>query len=320
MGGLDIDTLREFVVLGKSLSFTKAAHDTHLDQSTLSRHLQALERELGLELMSRSTRAVKLTKAGESFLGEMIDILRRYDGAVGSARELGSLDAPSLVLGGVLMRSGIVSLATCAMALARKEGMPVSVKLFEPHTSPFLTTLAANDPIDCLRKGSIDMALIFGCEEGDWSGLERRPLFHDDYVLFVDERHPLAGKGGPLRLIDLAPHVLRRAAFYERNSRRVEESCQISGFVPKTITKVVDSASDWCVSEGPTDAFVFNSSAVDVVPPTALSGLTMLAFDDPDAYFEAQAVWRSGDDNPAITTFLEALTRSCALLGLDDAV
>lgn len=60
---MQIETLEEYVVLAKHLNFSKAAIELSMTQSTLSKHIAALEREVGFPVVERSG-SVRLTQAG----------------------------------------------------------------------------------------------------------------------------------------------------------------------------------------------------------------------------------------------------------------
>lgn len=64
---MDLETLREFVVFARHLNFSYAAKELNLTQSTLSKHIAALEKELGCDVVVRK-RQLELTDAGRKLL------------------------------------------------------------------------------------------------------------------------------------------------------------------------------------------------------------------------------------------------------------
>ena len=65
---MDTVYIKEFVMLAECLNFSEAAERLFISQSSLSKHIQALERELGTTLFTRTTRSIHLSGAGELFL------------------------------------------------------------------------------------------------------------------------------------------------------------------------------------------------------------------------------------------------------------
>ena len=62
------ERLQEFIVLAKSLNYTKAAESLFISQSILSKHIKELEKELQVDLFHRSTHSVTLTDEGKLLL------------------------------------------------------------------------------------------------------------------------------------------------------------------------------------------------------------------------------------------------------------
>lgn len=65
---MEIQHIREFVTLAKCGNYLTAAEEVFISQSSLSKHIIALEKELGFSLFNRTTRKVALTQYGAAFL------------------------------------------------------------------------------------------------------------------------------------------------------------------------------------------------------------------------------------------------------------
>ena len=65
---MDISRIREFVMLAQCRHFSEAAERLFISQSARSKHIRSLERELGVELFARTTRAIRLSEAGALYL------------------------------------------------------------------------------------------------------------------------------------------------------------------------------------------------------------------------------------------------------------
>ena len=65
---MDLNWIQDFVCLGRTLNFTKAAEERYISQPALSRRIKSLENWLGVPLIQRSTYPVRLSEAGHQFL------------------------------------------------------------------------------------------------------------------------------------------------------------------------------------------------------------------------------------------------------------
>jgi DNA-binding transcriptional LysR family regulator len=96
---VDIRQLRYFVVLAEELHFGRAAAKLHIAQPALSQQIKAVEAELGLRLLERTSRGVALTDAGARFLTESRSVLARFDEAAETMQKVKDGAVASLRVG-----------------------------------------------------------------------------------------------------------------------------------------------------------------------------------------------------------------------------
>ena len=78
---MNLRQLQYFIEVSEIQSVTKAATRLNLAQPALTRHIRTLERDLGVQLFSRSGRGIALTNAGAVFRDRVKSILRDLDRA-----------------------------------------------------------------------------------------------------------------------------------------------------------------------------------------------------------------------------------------------
>lgn len=87
----NLPALRLFVRVARRGSFSAAGRELNIPQPSVSRAIADLEREIGVGLLTRTTRAVTLTDAGADFLARIEPILSELDEAEHAARGTGEL-------------------------------------------------------------------------------------------------------------------------------------------------------------------------------------------------------------------------------------
>src|SRR5215470_17429355 len=83
-----LDDLRALVAVGRERSFTKAAAKLGVSHSALSQTIRQLEARLGIRLLTRTTRSVSPTEAGERLLRSAAPRLEEIDAELAAIREL----------------------------------------------------------------------------------------------------------------------------------------------------------------------------------------------------------------------------------------
>ena len=104
-----IDQLRSFVVLSDERNFTKAAERLYMTQPNLTKHMKALEGELGCKLVTRDPRSVGLTAAGAAFLPFARKTVRAMDDGVAAMREAQRHEGQSLRIGGSFLSYNMIA-------------------------------------------------------------------------------------------------------------------------------------------------------------------------------------------------------------------
>ncbi|HYZ54785.1 MAG TPA: LysR family transcriptional regulator [Streptosporangiaceae bacterium] len=79
---MELRELRAFVAVAEEGGISAAARRLHVSQPALSQTVNALERELGVKLLERSSTGVRITEAGTTLLAEARAILARHDQAL----------------------------------------------------------------------------------------------------------------------------------------------------------------------------------------------------------------------------------------------
>ena len=98
---METNYLREFVVLAQTGNFLEAADQLYSSQSTLSKHLKNLEKELGVALFDRTTRKVKISKYGLMLLPFAKQIVEAQDQYIAALKRSIETEREVLTLGSI---------------------------------------------------------------------------------------------------------------------------------------------------------------------------------------------------------------------------
>ncbi|WP_282793452.1 LysR family transcriptional regulator [Streptomyces sp. CC224B] len=217
---MELRQLRYFLTVAEELHFGRAAERLHIAQSAVSQQLRRLERELGAELFTRTTRVVRLTEAGDRLLPyarEMLALQARAREAVDELRA---------------ERAATVRLGTSAGLGARLDAV---LTAFGRHAAPAqveLVTGGIEQRLAQVRAGDLDAALLRG-ERTPEPGLEFLPLWQDALMVALPARHELAARE-TVELARLADLPLRLAPRSRNPALHdlVMRSCREAGFTP----------------------------------------------------------------------------------------
>lgn len=145
---MQLKALRYFLTVAATGSFLAAARQYSVPASSVSRFIAALEKELGKQLLYRSTRAVRLTEAGERFHHQVRDALEILDQA---AEQMEGKDA------GI---SGLIRI-NAPESLGRRHIAPIIAELQELHPALVVELTLTDLYIDPVQDG-VDITIRIG--------------------------------------------------------------------------------------------------------------------------------------------------------------
>ncbi|MBQ3323076.1 MAG: LysR family transcriptional regulator [Firmicutes bacterium] len=96
---MDINRIREFLVLSEHLNYSKAANLLYITQPVLSRHIHDLEETFGGQLFIRDTHKVELTEFGALCAAQLKEVVTAYDSAIIHIRSAADTSNDALNIG-----------------------------------------------------------------------------------------------------------------------------------------------------------------------------------------------------------------------------
>ena len=226
---VELRHLRYFVAVAEELHFGRAAARLHMAQPPLSQAIRRLEDAVGCELLTRTSRSVRLTPAGAAFLDRARRTLRTVEDDIHEARSIGSGQTGRLNVG--FVGSGV--LATLPEILSRYAAAypGVQLQLHESFTARVVAGMLA---------GEVDAGIVRDAEPVD--GLVATLLLSEPFVAVLPVGHP-AGAEASVSVAVLAgsPFVYPPRSAGARAFEKPLALCEEHGFRPR----IAHEASHW---------------------------------------------------------------------------
>jgi len=288
----ELRQLQCFVAVATELNFRRAAERLNMTQPPLSRQVQLLEHQLGVQLLERSKRSVRLTAAGRSFFHEAQSLLERAELAALTARKLSRGDGGSVALG--LVSGAVYDFLPRVVVSVQRRYPDIELSMQEMNTF---------EQLEALRARRIDMGIVRSAtvqREFEYACLVREP-----FVLAIPKSHPLAEVARPeIGMLDREPLILYSLSGWQPFYELLSGAFRSAGVEPNVVQYIGSTLTIL--------ALVNAGMGVALVPQGAAS----LKFDDvvfrpielgSGVRSELHLVWRDDSDNPARTVVLEAL-------------
>jgi DNA-binding transcriptional LysR family regulator len=297
-----ISYLCEFSRLAQQLNFKKTADELHISQSALSKHVQALEDDLGVALFERDRHHVMLTPEGEIFQIKAQAIVELYE----TTKENFAASARTenhLVVG------GIVDGPRCYAWIAKASEYVIKNhhQRFTPHFVPVSTTR----PVMQVVNKEIDCAIMAFVPD-DYSDtilndIEYTHITESTVYAIVSAQSPLA-QCQKLTVADLDGQRYVRLVSPRTSSgwQAVSRFMQRNGISCKVEERHILSAFDAGTLE--LDDEILLMPAHDVQwALAAATGKAVVELDVPYPTMPVDIVYRKDNQTPALKMFVEAL-------------
>lgn len=220
---MDIRQLKYFIAVAEERHMGRAAQRLHLSQPPLTRQIQALERELGVQLFIRTARGVDLTEAGAALLHDARAIRLLLDQAGARAQRAGKGELGTLDVG--VFGSSLLNIVPRLLARFSERHPDVDIVLHNAHKRLQIDALRQRRILiafDRFMPGNPDLTVETVAEE---------PL-----LVALHVRHPLAAR--PQIDMDALRHepLMLAAGVDSHIGGKLLQLCKIHGFEPQVVT------------------------------------------------------------------------------------
>lgn len=288
----ELSQLRCFVAVAEELHFGRAAVRLNMTQPPLSRQIQVLERILGVTLLERTSRSVRLTPTGRSFLPEAQRLIRFADAAAALAKRVD------------MGKSGSLKIAfTAASAYSFLPSLVTTSLTALPDVDLTLLEMVTKDQVEALLAGQVDVGFMrppITRAELDSTCVLTEPL-----LVALPADHALAGaKTVALKALDGEPFVM-----YSAQDARYFHDLLVSLFstakvLPRYVQHLTQIHSILALVRAGLGAAIVPASAANL----RYEGISLSPLDlKKPNQVELHAVWRRDHGNPLIDQIVQLI-------------
>lgn len=289
---LDVRDFRFFLAIGEELHFRRAAERLRLAQPHLSHHIKDLEDRLGVKLLDRTTRSVKLTHAGAEFLERSKYMLAQIDQMAAAARRIAQGHSGELRIG--------------FTDAAARSTLPTVLRMLR-KTHPNIGIILSCEGTAAQVQKLIEGKLHFGFLRlpVHTRRLRTLSLGREGLVAALPKNHALAGKGKIL-LEDLAKEAFIQfsAILGVDFQEHILSHCQRAGFTPRVISEVDNTHT--------VVALVSAGFGVAIVPEYlrnyATPNVVFKPLSEIPRVVDIGIAWLPGDPSPVYQAFHETIS------------
>jgi DNA-binding transcriptional LysR family regulator len=229
----ELKQLRVLRAVRTTGSFSRAAEELDYTQPAVSKIIASLEREIGVVLVDRETRPIRLTDAGEALARRADEVFEQLLTAEAEVHAIAQLDSGMLSAGTFSSAGAAFFIEALRELRAQHPGVQVLITEGMPSTL-----------VDKLRGGDLDVAVVFDfpqAGENRGEGLEVHHLLDDPFDVVLPATHSLASSK-QVAYADLADEdwVLPDFGPDSPTMRLIGRGCAAAGFEPRIRFRVND--------------------------------------------------------------------------------
>lgn len=191
---MELRHLRYFVAVADEKNYTRAAERLNIAQPPLSRQIQQLEEELGVLLIEKGPRPLRLTEAGKFFHAHAQELLDKAADLKAMTQRVGKIDR-KFAIG--FVASTLYGLLPEIVRRFRNRFASVEISFHE------MTTM---EQLQALKEGRIDVG--FGRLKSEDPAIRRIVLREEALIVALPVGHRLALADAPLKLSDVVQETL----------------------------------------------------------------------------------------------------------------
>lgn len=292
---MNIEHMREFIYLAKTLSFSATAKQFYISQSVLSKRIASMEGELGVPLFTRDSHHVRLTKSGRAFLEEASSLVGSYEHALERVRAINQSYETVVRIG--YMRNAARPFLAMFVKRMKKD---------HPEVQLLLTCMEYGELFAAINARKVDIGLGIDLDADTRARCDTFVIYEDCFDAIVAHDHPLAS--------------------YEQSGITSDVLCGCKLLLPDPavysgMSDFVEGVLAEC-SEGPyrrygdVDTMYLDVETGDYVAMSSEHNIpvfgdkaSFLRINDKNTKYNVSALWLKGTNESMVAPCLEVLAR-----------
>jgi DNA-binding transcriptional LysR family regulator len=288
---VEIRHLRYFLAIAEELSFSRAAEKLRIAQPPLSQQIKQLENELGVQLIERETRPVRLTEAGKFFREQAQTLVSRFDELVQQMHKMG--------------RGETGTLAIAFVASATFEVLPIVLREFQkcfPDVQLDLFEMNTSEQKVALLERRINLGFVRPDLKDESIIVEK--LFEESIVLAVPSGHKYSDRHS-INITDIAKDPLICFPRLPEPSfgSFILGVCRAYGFEPIVVQHAGELQTALSLVAGGMGIALLPNS----IRKIEREGVVYLPLNEPVPKTTLSVAFRKDDTSPTLKSFLEIL-------------